>query len=48
MMIYFWKNINMYHVVILIRSVFNDDNKYYPQVFLKECSYQKRNNILYI
>ena len=27
-------------MVIVIKSVFNDKSKYYPQVFLDECLYE--------
>ena len=29
----------MQDMVIVIRSVFNDNNKYYPNVYLHECLY---------
>ena len=35
------KNIKLYNMVIVVRSVFHDGNKYYyPQVFLDECLYK--------
>ena len=39
MISYLWKK-----VVIVIRSVFNDNNKYYPQVILDECLYKLAEN----
>ena len=27
----------VHNVAILIRSIFDDENDYYPQVFLKQC-----------
>ena len=30
----------MYKLVILVRTIFIDENKYCPQVFLEECSYK--------
>ena len=27
-------------VIIVTRSVFQEDNKYYPQVYLHECGYE--------
>ena len=30
----------MYKLVILVRKIFIDDNKYCPQVFLEECLYK--------
>ena len=29
--------LNLYNLTIVARSVFEDDSKYYPQVFLNEC-----------
>ena len=31
------KRLKTYDFGILIASTFNDDNSYYPQVFLEEC-----------
>ena len=39
MISYLWKK-----VAIVIRSVFNDNNKYYPQVILDECLYKLAEN----
>ena len=39
--IFLWKKkIELYDIVIVVRFVFNDGNKYYPQVFLDECLYK--------
>ena len=32
--------LKMYKLVILVRKIFIDDNKYCPQVFLEECLYK--------
>ena len=38
-MTYFWKNIKMQNVIILIKSVFNKShNYYYYETFLEKCS----------
>ena len=29
-----------YNLTIIVRSVFQEDNKYYPQIFLGECLYE--------
>ena len=34
------KTLNIPVCVIIVRSVFQENNKYYPQVFLKECFYE--------
>ena len=34
------KILSLYNMTIVVRSVFQEDNKYYPQVFLKECLYE--------
>ena len=31
------KILKLYNLTIVVRSVFQEDNKYYPQVFLNEC-----------
>ena len=31
------KTLGLYNMIILIRSVFHEGDKYYPQVFLDEC-----------
>ena len=28
------------NLTIIVRSVFQEDNKYYPQIFLDECLYE--------
>ena len=30
----------MYDIIIVVRSVFNGGNKYYPKVFLDDCLYK--------
>ena len=34
------KTIEMSSMIIVIRAVFHENNKYYPQVFLDECLYK--------
>ena len=31
------KTLKLHDIIIFIRSVFNDGNKHYPQVFLDDC-----------
>ena len=33
--------INIYSITIIIKSVFKDNNKFYPQIYLKNCTYNK-------
>ena len=34
------KTIEIPSMVIVVRAVFHENNKYYPQVFLNECLYK--------
>ena len=34
------KILKIHNLTIIVRSVFEEDGKYYPQVFLDECLYQ--------
>ena len=34
------KKIKLHSLTIIIRSIFQKDNKYYPQVFIYECLYE--------
>ena len=34
------KTIEICSMIIVVRTVFHEINKYYPQVFLDECSYK--------
>ena len=34
------KTLKLYNMVIVVRYVFNETNKYYSQVFLNECLYK--------
>ena len=34
------KTLKLHNITIVIRSAFQEDNKYYPQVFLDECLYK--------
>ena len=33
------KTLKLHNITIIVRSVFKEDGKYYPQVFLDECLY---------
>ena len=41
------KERKMYDIVIVIRSVFNDNNKYYPQILLDKFFYKLTEYILF-
>ena len=34
------KILNLHNMTIVVRSAFQEDNKYYPQVFLDKCLYE--------
>ena len=34
------KTLNLHKLTITVRSVFQKDKKYYPQIFLDECLYE--------
>ena len=34
------KTLKLHNMTIIVRSVFEEDDKYYPQVFLDECLYE--------
>ena len=34
------KILKLHNITIIIKSVFEEDGKYYPQVFLHECLYE--------
>ena len=34
------KILKLHMVTVIVRSVFQEDNKYYPQIFLDECLYE--------
>ena len=34
------KTLKLHNLTIVVRSVFEEDGKYYPQVFLDECLYK--------
>ena len=36
----FNKVLNLHHLTIIVESVFKEDGKYHPQIFLDECLYQ--------
>ena len=35
----FGKTLSLYNMTIVVRSVFQEDDKYYPQLFLDKCLY---------
>ena len=37
------KILKLNNLTIVVRSVFQEDNKYYPQIFLDECLYELQN-----
>ena len=41
------KILKLHNLTIIIRSVFEEDGKYYPQVFLDECLYEYKTDLLY-
>ena len=34
------KKLNLHNITTFIRSVFEEDGKYYPQLYLDECLYE--------
>ena len=34
------KTLKLYNITIIIRSVFEEDGKFYPQIYLEECLYE--------
>ena len=34
------KTLRLHNVTVIVRSVFEEEGKYYPQVFLDECFYE--------
>ena len=34
------KQLNFMSLTIIVRNVFEEDGKYYPQIFLDECLYE--------
>ena len=34
------KPMKFHSLTIIVRSVFQEDNKYYPQIYLDECLYE--------
>ena len=34
------KTLKLHNITVIIRSVFEEDDKYYPKVFLDECLYE--------
>ena len=34
------KILKLHNLTVIVRSVFQEDNKHYQQVFLKECFYE--------
>ena len=38
------KPLNLHMLTIIVRSVFDDEGRFYPQVYLDECLYELRIN----
>ena len=36
------KTLKLYDMLIVVRSVFHEDNKFYQRVFLEECLYRSK------
>ena len=34
------KTLRLHNMTIMVQSVFEEDGKYYPQIFLDECLYE--------
>ena len=34
------KTLKLHNLTIIVRSVFEEDGKYYPEIFLDECLYE--------
>ena len=34
------KTLKLYNMTIIVRSVFEEDGKFYPQIYLDECLYE--------
>ena len=34
------KQLNFFNLAIIVRTVFEEDGKYYPQIFLDKCLYE--------
>ena len=34
------KPLKFHNLTVIVRSVFKEDSKYYPQIFLDECLYE--------
>ena len=39
------KILNIIDMIIVVRSVLQEDNKYYPQIYLHECAYEIVNEL---
>ena len=40
------KLLKLHMLIVIVRSVFQEDNKYYPQIFLDECLYEFKNTTI--
>ena len=40
-----YKILNIIDMIIVVRSVLQEDNKYYPQIYLHECAYEIVNEL---
>ena len=41
------KILNLHSMTVVIRSIFQEDNKYYPQILLDECLYELQKMLYY-
>ena len=41
------KIFNLRNMTVVIRSIFQEDNKYYPQILLDECLYELQKMLYY-
>ena len=41
------KILNLHNMTVVIRSIFQEDNKYYPQILLDECLYELQKMLYY-
>ena len=41
------KQLNFFNLTIIVRTVFEEDGKYYPQIFLDECLYESKKVLQY-
>ena len=34
------KQLNFFNLTIIVRTIFKEDGKYYPQIFIDDCLYE--------